>query len=1525
MEKSSRSHHRRHSSSAATLSKKNLSKVHSFAGRTAYDDVFAGTAKSRAANFSSRAEDYNEIFNSSKASRGSSIPVLDLSTLKERGGPGRVRSSEIDYAKIFGGFKDADFAVSYEELFAGPKGGESSCDEAWTPAETGSLSEDSDSFNCMEDNQVHSFEVSHQLFDAKKQFNMLYHKTNQTNREGANGTTYIAQLNAVPGFTCVIDEDTPLRRTDGNNAVPLKINDAALNMTSCKEMKGKHCKKAAPHFPDDSANKPTSGSDVKFQNGSGSNGFSLHNTNEISLKKHPNKVPSVSNISLNFGNSEDYSKRSMRSNFEGDASEGSAGSCSPPFLDEEIDANSAAAASAAAVKKAIVEAQARIRVLKESMKRKNEGLEGSVKFRFKDDLKVKEKREGKISDRTQRLDEKGEGEIADRGNIFNQKKPQETCEKVDIAMQSFAGIGMQNARKMNRVTPVSKDNEVLFISREASGGTHGKKCGPILEDPGKDGTEEREAAKQFHEFENISKYKATTFVSVQADNQKQMMQSMNDYEPEKKLPENGGKLQAAAEACEQEKIEKRLHAVQRAQEWEKIPDTTIKQWVENGSKLQAAAEACEQEGIEKRLHEVQRAQEWEKKIADTTIMQPVENGGKLQAAAEAHEHEEMEKMLHGVQRAQDLGKRTPDVTFKQPVKTGRKLKEAAEICEWEEIEKRLHVPQRTQDWEEFEKNLNSASAIDEHLEDKSSVFSEQEKLEEEQTASHEREKSDKELEEYHEALEDVIELEVQELEDESESRLAWEQVENGKTVEAAREEEVNERRLKEVREQEEQEKKLKDMCDQKEKEKELKEAFEWQEECDEKLQEDYEWEENCYSCEGEDDDERFDEVHQQYLDEGLNVSCDEEENEERLDEDCGYERNAKLKDPQKLEECDKMSEEAHLIEENDKGLREESQEWEETNGMWIDSTLGEEEEERINAVQEATKHEEKTIKADIDAFKQDELKNVNGTQEACTDRETGSDGETTCETVAHDEVGSIVKIMRISCELENYEDFKVVKVPNVVGERDERELFERVGLAQCAFICDEIKNNVNGASDAPLFDGTDLGETSMNFAGEESDWDENQHKPACDLGQDTETFAHEFGDDAEDIKEAEIAFEEEVDNNDFKAADGKVFENEKTSDSTQLPCMFEGDGVFEKAEEIKRSQNPEKGEKEFNETPIVEERETLKTSQKEVGLEEGCVRKLDEEKARERKREKDRIAVERAIREARERAYAEARERAERAAVERVTAEARQRVMAEAQERLEKASAEAKLSTEKASVEAKLRAERAAVERATAEARERALKKALSGKATFDARELADRSASEKFSGAYRDNGMRRSFSSADSFQGSGPSSSSKYSNSSNHGVPYTAERFDEMKGESAQRCQAKLERHQRTAERAAKALAEKNMRDLLAQKEQAERNRLAEALDADVKRWSSGKHGNLRALLSTLQYILGPDSSWQPIPLTDIVTTSAVKKAYRKATLCVHPDKLQQRGASIQQKYICEKVFDLLKDAWNKFNSEER
>jgi hypothetical protein len=120
------------------------------------------------------------------------------------------------------------------------------------------------------------------------------------------------------------------------------------------------------------------------------------------------------------------------------------------------------------------------------------------------------------------------------------------------------------------------------------------------------------------------------------------------------------------------------------------------------------------------------------------------------------------------------------------------------------------------------------------------------------------------------------------------------------------------------------------------------------------------------------------------------------------------------------------------------------------------------------------------------------------------------------------------------------------------------------------------------------------------------------------------------------------------------------------------------------------------------------------------------------------------------------------------------------------------------------------------------------------------------------------------------------------------------------------------------------KALQEKNDRDMQVQREQAERDRIGGSLDFEIKRWAAGKEGNLRALLSSMHYIMWQECGWQPVSMSDLITAAAVKKVYRKATLCIHPDKVQQKGATLQQKYIAEKVFDILKEAWNKFNSEE-
>ncbi|XP_021612840.1 J domain-containing protein required for chloroplast accumulation response 1 isoform X3 [Manihot esculenta] len=88
------------------------------------------------------------------------------------------------------------------------------------------------------------------------------------------------------------------------------------------------------------------------------------------------------------------------------------------------------------------------------------------------------------------------------------------------------------------------------------------------------------------------------------------------------------------------------------------------------------------------------------------------------------------------------------------------------------------------------------------------------------------------------------------------------------------------------------------------------------------------------------------------------------------------------------------------------------------------------------------------------------------------------------------------------------------------------------------------------------------------------------------------------------------------------------------------------------------------------------------------------------------------------------------------------------------------------------------------------------------------------------------------------------------------------------------------------------------------------------------IWKWSNGREGNIRSLLSTLQYILWPESGWKPVPLVDIIEGNAVKRSYQKALLFLHPDKLQQKGATSHQKYIAEKVFDILQEAWTHFNS---
>ncbi|KAG2563958.1 hypothetical protein PVAP13_8KG377000 [Panicum virgatum] len=258
---------------------------------------------------------------------------------------------------------------------------------------------------------------------------------------------------------------------------------------------------------------------------------------------------------------------------------------------------------------------------------------------------------------------------------------------------------------------------------------------------------------------------------------------------------------------------------------------------------------------------------------------------------------------------------------------------------------------------------------------------------------------------------------------------------------------------------------------------------------------------------------------------------------------------------------------------------------------------------------------------------------------------------------------------------------------------------------------------------------------------------------------------------------------------------------------------------------------------------------------------------------REARQRAQRAAVQRVQQEARERAATEAKERAARVAAEakeRAAAEAKERAAAEVKERAaaeakerewaaarERAAAE-RAAAERAQQEARRRAERAAVERAAAEARERQAAAAAAAAREKQAREKqstpddlesffgADARASSApkqraptptvdsmfGSGAQvrgTANGSQRAASTSASVRKASSASLFGDDLSDLFGAPASSDVFQEVEGESEERRRARLERHQRTHERAAKALAEKNERDMQVQREQAER---------DVKNW---------------------------------------------------------------------------------------
>ncbi|CAK9152368.1 unnamed protein product [Ilex paraguariensis] len=1413
---------------------------HFSASKTMYDDVFGGPPKYGVHTLSPRVEDYTEIFGGFSSSRASSIPILDLPGVDDSDLLFDVRSSKFDYSEVFGGFSGLDFVASCEELFTHSNGGVDSSDEAWSPAQSEYLSDESDPSAWSGKNQGLTNGDSHQSFDGTKQFNMSYNRANQTSKEDMlNRTINVTELNAIPGFTVVVNDAPLLQKIDDKNP-PLQV-EPDLNLSKGLGggvIEGKRLRKTKSHPQNIVSGTQTYGSDLNPLAGYERTGSCRDETFitvcDISLKTRPTQLPPPSRPPPALAvKNEDSDRPKLRlKTSKSYAFERIAGDSSPPFFDVEVDASASAAASAAAMKDAMEKAQAKLRSAKELKERKKEGVQKPTKRCSENDIK----------DKARKGSEKFDG-----FNSFKDERVQGTHERKMSGMQIFAGEDSQEVLKTSHgVSSSIEGDKHLNSAQKSAGRKHAKH---FSSSQGSCKTEDFDAWKeQFYEVVETDHSSMTSDLvkgeKTLVQNTKQKMMS-HAYREEKK---------AVMEKFEQQEVNREIKAARQAHEWEK-----------NMKQLTGAKGDCE----------------WE------------ENKGRSVAAKQLNRQEERHE----------------------------KVKVAERVHEWKENDKKLRVSEQ---WGETVSILSETGKCEEY----ENLIEDQQKemepgVEQKLIGAAGKIENEKRIEDSHESKENGIRSKESFEREDYESILekAVVRAENEKRMKETieQEEEEEEEQQREVREREDIEKKQKECCERQENENRMEETLE-REESDKRSNLDFEQEENKK-------EQKLAQQREQ-KENGITKACQQKENEMALNKTVERDESTLIrKEPHGKEAEAKRPSDACEREEDDKRLIE----------AWVQELQEAHEREDSEKRLEVTFKKEGTEKR---SNEDSECIRVAGDWEGLKGRDNGHEQNGRVENErnlnSNQEIHLHVEAFDGVC---NLHDSETPQATEVVSKHEKNR--GKLETSQAALACEEDvklrigpkdgKNELEVAAEVFVeesFSSYGMHQDSLQQEGNQLRMENGSvtklNEPGIGIGQrqveseninsgmvsdpeNANIHTHELGETGNNINGVQFAFDLDGSNYKFtsfqivgewietvsKMGDARLGSEEKTQSTAQ---------------NIPR-QSTEQKERNLNET-IAYEGEKEERLKRKGELENDRVRKMEEEREREREREKDRMDVDKVTREARERAFA---------AVERATSEVRPSAIADARERLEKASAEARERSlaEKASMEARLRAERAAVERATAEARERAFEKVRAEKAAFEAQERVERSVADKFSASSRNAGMKESSSSAErQFQSMGSSNGLGYSYSSIQGG---------VEGESAQRCKARLERHQRTAERAAKALAEKNMRDHLAQREQAERNRLAETLDAEVKRWSSGKERNLRALLSTLQYILGPDSGWQPIPLTEVITSVAVKKAYRKAALCVHPDKLQQRGASIQQKYICEKVFDLLKEAWNKFNSEER
>lgn len=713
-----------------------------------------------------------------------------------------------------------------------------------TPAETGSLSEESDYSG---KNESMAYGDAHQSFDDSKEFNISYHKVNQRSKENMPDGPHVTQLDAAPGYDDVAD-GTSVQKTDYENPPQRATADISFSRSfGGGKIKEKYMWKTMS-YPQNS-NDVTNTFGIEPTVGYGENSSQPSGTfvtvSEISLRTQPSPVPPPLRpppiVDVKKGDSDrpgSQLKATKNYAFQGIAAASSPGS-SPPFFDVEVDATSSAAASAAAMKEAMEKAQAKLKSAKELMQKRKEGLQSRTKLGSRTDAKHKEGKLGNIS------------------NNLKDEKVLGSCE----TLKTFVKEESQKELKTTLVLPDSLD------------GGHGKEYWSFQDSHKTEGTGKWKEATEFYELVRGDKSR-----KEQANNAALRNKVIESRQKEKKT---------AIERLEQhEEKDQKINAAYEAHLWEQNEQSSVKEpseWEVPKGGLNLAKEVQRHEEHEK-IEVAQVFRGWKKNEKTWRVgLEHEETGLKLNVADDWEEHD----ILIEIQKENE-------VEIKEAMKqeNERKLKEATEkagnkrnlkkVCDIEKSEKKLQV---TLEQEEMEKKLitgnekiqealkwqkNEKNKRETHEREEDARRSEEtldwEENEKKQEEAHEREENEKrlepsiELEENEKRSKEAIKHELEEAREreEKDKRLkALEREENEKQQKAhekrlkeayVREEiekkllkdahgkEEIEKRRKDVHRQADDAKKLNDISDRKESEKILEEMPE-QEETDRKLQE----------------------------------------------------------------------------------------------------------------------------------------------------------------------------------------------------------------------------------------------------------------------------------------------------------------------------------------------------------------------------------------------------------------------------------------------------------------------------------------------------------------------------------------------------------------------------------------------------------------------------------------------------------------------------------------------------------------